>query len=176
MRGRAFKQRAFQIVSERPRCRYSSSMLLKARSANSGLDNVQFLHNNGESLNGRCGRSSRLCLQQYSLQHSPRKNQRSLTKEFCRVLRPGGTPVFQTPSQQNMKTVQGILHFLLGNRVLNLVRRIKYGIHRVMETHTLEKRQVLELLGEEGMRIIDAERFDSPGTAFIGHRYFATKI
>lgn len=30
----------------------SSSMLLEARSANSGLDNVQFLHDNGESLTG----------------------------------------------------------------------------------------------------------------------------
>jgi SAM-dependent methyltransferase len=153
----------------------SDAMLSEARSANAGFDNIQFLRNNGDSLAGITGGTVDFIYSNIVLQHSPRKNQRLLIREFCRVLRPGGTLIFQTPSHHNLGTVNGFLHLLLGNRILNIARRIRYGKTRVMEMHTIRKDEILKLLGEEGMSILDAERYDFSGTTFISYRYFAIK-
>jgi ubiquinone/menaquinone biosynthesis C-methylase UbiE len=153
----------------------SDSMLSEARSVNVELANIEFLRNNGYSLDSISDETVDLVYTNIVLQHTPRNNQRSLIKEFCRVLRRGGVLVFQTPSHQNMRTIKGVLHFLLGNRILNIIRRIKHGKLCVMEMHTIRKHDVLRLLREEGMTITDAERYDSAGISFISYRYFAVK-
>lgn len=155
---------------------FSEAMLAEARIANGGFDNIQFLSNNGNSLPGVADGSVDLVYSNIVLQHTPRKSQRLLIREFCRVLRPGGILVFQTPSHQNMATFSGILHFLLGNRILNVARRIRYGKGRVMEIHTIRKAQVLRLLEERGASVREIERYDSSGTAFVSYRYFAIKV
>jgi len=153
----------------------SDAMLSEARSANAGFDNIQFLRNDGGSLPFVADGTIDLVYSNIALQHSPRKNQRILIKEFCRILRPGGALIFQTPSHPNLGTVNGFLHFLLGNRILNIARRIKHGKTRIMEMHTIRKDEVLKLLTEEGMAILEAERYDPAGTAFINYRYFSIK-
>jgi ubiquinone/menaquinone biosynthesis C-methylase UbiE len=153
----------------------SDAMLSEARSANAGFDNIQFLRNNGASLSGIAAETVDFIYSNIVLQHSPRKIQRVLIREFCRVLRPGAILVFQTPSHQNMGTVNGFLHLLLSNRILNMARRIRYGKGHVMEVHTIRKDEVLELLAKEGMSVLETERHDSAGPAFISFRYFAIK-
>ncbi len=44
-----------------------------------------------------------------------------------------------------------------------------------MEMHTIRKDEILKLLREEGMSILEAERYDFPGPTFISYRYFAIK-
>jgi ubiquinone/menaquinone biosynthesis C-methylase UbiE len=153
----------------------SDSMLSEARSVNSAFPNIQFLRNNGDSLAGVADGTVDFVYSNIVLQHSPRKTQCLLIKEFCRVLRPGGTLIFQTPSHQNLGKVKGLFHFLLGNNILNILRRIVYGRTRVMEMHTIRKEDVLELLREEGLAVHEVERYDSAGSSFISYRYFATK-
>ena len=115
----------------------SEAMLSEARSANAELNNIQFLRNKGSSLASVRDGTVDFIYSNIVLQHSPRKNQCLLIREFCRVLRPGATLIFQTPSHQNMGTINGFLHLVLGNRVLNIVRRIRYGKGRVMELHAI---------------------------------------
>jgi ubiquinone/menaquinone biosynthesis C-methylase UbiE len=153
----------------------SEAMLTEARSANAKFDNIQFIHNSGDTLPGIDNDSIDFIYSNIVLQHSPRANQRLVIKEFCRALRPGGALVFQTPSHQNLMTIKGLLHFLLGNRILNLARTIKYGKTRVMEMHTFGKNDVLELLRKEGVSVVKVDRYDSAGQAFVGYLYFATK-
>lgn len=153
----------------------SDAMLLEARSANSDFSNIQFLRNNGDSLEGIDDNSVDFIYSNIALQHAPRKNQCLLIREFCRALRPGAALVFQTPSHHNALAVNGLLHLLLGNRVLNIIRRIKYGKGHVMELHTISKDLVLNILREEGMSVLEAERYDVAGIAYISYRYFAIK-
>lgn len=153
----------------------SEAMLTEARSANAGFDNIQFLRNSGNALPSVADGSVDFIYSNIVLQHSPRKIQRSLIGEFSRVLRPGGLLVFQTPAHQNLRTIKGFLHFLLGNRVLNIGRTIKYGKARVMEMHTFPKNDVLETLREGGASVLKVERYDTAGKAFISYIYFVTK-
>lgn len=153
----------------------SNAMLEEARSTNSAFSNIRFLRNNGRDLTDVAVGTVDFVYSNIVLQHSPKRNQRLLIKEFCRVLRPGGVLVFQTPSHPNLATVRGFLHLFLGNHILNVVRRIIYGKDCVMELHTLKKDEALRLLRQEGMSVIEAQRYDSAGTTFIGYRYFAVK-
>ncbi|HBI16258.1 MAG TPA: SAM-dependent methyltransferase [Desulfobulbaceae bacterium] len=153
----------------------SEAMLAEARAATAGYDNIQFLRTNGQNLECIADETVDFIYSNIVLQHSPRKNQRLLIKEFCRVLRPRGSLVFQTPSELNILTVKGILHLLLGNRILNIARRIKYGKTCIMEIHTIKKDEVFKILSEEGVALVEAERYDSAGTAFISYRYFCVK-
>ena len=153
----------------------SEAMLLEAQSANKAFGNIRYHQNNGESLENIGDESVDFIYSNIVLQHCPAKIQRLLIKEFCRVLRPGGTLIFQTPSHKNIRTLKGIAHLVLGNRILNLVRRIKNGKAGVMEMHTLRKTEVLRLLGEGGMSLCEAERYDAAGIGFVSYRYFARK-
>lgn len=153
----------------------SEAMLTEARAANSNFHNIQFVRNGGKKLPDVADDSIDFIYSNIALQHSPRASQSSVLKEFCRVLRPGGALVFQTPSHQNLTTIKGFLHLLLGNRILNLARTIKYGKRRVMEMHTFAKHEVLELLRKDGLTIVKVERYDAAGDAFVGFLYFATK-
>ncbi|WP_051390999.1 class I SAM-dependent methyltransferase [Paraburkholderia mimosarum] len=153
----------------------SDAMLTEARSANTSFDNIEFMRNNGSALPLIADGTVDFIYSNIVLQHSPRKIQRSLLREFSRVLRQGGVMIFQTPSHQNLMTIKGLLHFLLGNRVLNIGRALKYGKARVMEMHTFPKSDVLKTLEETGLSVLKVERYDSAGRAFVSYIYFVTK-
>jgi ubiquinone/menaquinone biosynthesis C-methylase UbiE len=153
----------------------SDAMLAEARAANTSFDNIQFVRNSGNALPSIEDKTVDFIYSNIVLQHSPRKIQRSLLAEFSRVLRPEGLLVFQTPSHQNLLTIKGQLHFLLGNRVLNIGRTLKYGKARVMEMHPFPKRDVLKTLEDAGASVLKVERYDSAGRAFISYIYFVTK-
>lgn len=152
---------------------FSAAMLAEAQAANAAIPNLRFLPNRGDDLPGIDDRSFDLVYSNIVLQHSPRKTQRALLAEFRRVLKPGGILVFQTPSHANTRTAHGLFHRLFGNGVLNVARRLRYGAGRVMEMHTLEKSEVLNILREEGLDVVHVERFDTAGAAFVSYRYFA---
>jgi ubiquinone/menaquinone biosynthesis C-methylase UbiE len=154
----------------------SESMLVEARAANAAVPNIDFVRGNGRDLRGLVeDRSVDLVYSNIVLQHSPAVNQRSLIREFCRVVAPGGVIVFQTPSHANTRTVKGVVHRVLGNRLLNIPRRIVYGKAGVMELHTLDKDEVVRILGACGMTVLATERYDSAGPAFVGYLYVAAK-
>jgi len=154
----------------------SEAMLAEARHANADIENIQFLCNNGENLVAIPDGTVDFIYSNIVLQHAPRKVQRLLVQEFFRVLRPGATLVFQTPSHPNIRTVSGFFHLFLSNRVMNIVKRLRYGRGHVMEMHTIRKNEVLNLFKAGGMSVFEVERYDSAGAAFVSYRYFAVKI
>jgi len=154
---------------------FSETMISEAKSANARFENIRFLNNNGVDLADLSDKSVDFIYSNMVLQHSPRHVQLSLIKEFCRVLRPNGILVFQAPSRQRLGTVGGALHFVLGNRFLNLVSRVRHGKSRVMEMHNLRKAVVEIVLQDEGMELLKAEINEYAGKAFKSYRYFSIK-
>jgi len=153
----------------------SETMLAEARAANRDRTNLDFIRGSGHDLAGIAAASVDFVYSNIALQHSPRATQQALLEEFCRVVRPGGAIALQIPSHLNLRTVPGALHAVLGNRVLNVVRRLRYGADGVMELHAFARPSVERLLRAGGMKIVDVERFDSAGPAFVSFRYYAVK-
>lgn len=153
----------------------SSSMLDEAKKANQDIKNIEFVHNTSENLQAIASDSIDFLYSNIVLQHMPKSRQEAYIQDFCRVLKPGGLMAIQTPSKVNLKAWQGWLYCLLGNKLLNIVRRLKYGPSGVMEVHSLPRHRVLEILQAASMEVIHIERFDSAGTAFESYRYFAKK-
>ncbi len=153
----------------------AESMLAEARAANAAYVNITFERNDPDNLASVASGSVDLVYSNITLQHALPATQTALIREFCRVLGPDGVLVFQTPSRENPRSLAGLLHRMLGNRLLNLVRRLRYGKDGVMEIHTLRRAAVLDLLASEGMEVIAIERYDTAGSAFVSFRYFATK-
>ena len=153
----------------------SESMLDEARSANSAVPNLEFQRNSGEDLGGIADESVDFLYSNMVLQHSPPDFQRRLVGEFCRVLRPDGVLVFQTPSHINTRSLRGLAYLLLGNRLLNLARRVVFGKDSVMELHSLRDNVVRQLLAEGDAPLAFAERYDAAGAGFVSYRYFAVK-
>ncbi len=153
----------------------ASSMLNEARKANHQIANIDFFHNTAEDLGLFSENTIDFLYSNIVLQHMPNYRQFIFIREFCRVLRPGGILVIQTPSKYNLKSWKGWLYLIAGNNILNMVRRVKYGPAGVMEVHALPKNVVLETLNQKGMNIIHVERYDSAGPAFESYMYFAKK-
>jgi ubiquinone/menaquinone biosynthesis C-methylase UbiE len=153
----------------------SETMLAKAAEDNADCQNIILVNNDGVTLPTITDSSIDFVYCNIVLQHSPKKIQSQAIREFCRVLRPGGVVVFQTPSHPRLSSIRGFLHTFLSNRILNAVRWLRYGKARIMEMHTMKIDEVLRLLLDQGMTIYDAERYDSAGTDFVSYRYVATK-
>lgn len=153
----------------------AEAMLVQARAAHVERPNIAFERNSGDSLVGVADASIDFVYSNIVLQHAPRKHQRALIGEFCRVLGTGGVLVFQVPAHANRRSLAGWLHALAGNRLLNLARRLRYGRHGVMEMHTMAKDDVLRLLGSGGMRVVEVEASNASGRTFVGYRYIAVK-
>lgn len=150
-------------------------MLEEAKSANAQFKNIEFRHNPDKNLGLLKDQSVDFVYSNIVLQHMPDTDQIGFIREFCRVLKPGGTLVFQTPSHGNLATWQGWAHRLLGNHLLNFIRRIRYRASLIMEIHTLPKTIVHKLLVSEGLRIEFTERYNSAGKPFESYRYYALK-
>lgn len=153
----------------------SETMLKEARTVNASFPNLSFIGNNGRELTDIKDGTIDFIYSNIVLQHSPQENQRLIINEFCRVLSQGGVVAFQTPSHHNLKTAKGLLYVILGNGILNFVRRFLHGKDRVMEMHALHKDEVVELLERGKLSIIAVEEFNSAGDAFIGYMYFASR-
>jgi len=154
---------------------FSQSMLEEARRANAGISNLRFERNDGRSLSAIPTGSVDFVYSVIALQHSPAGAQREIIREFGRVVAPGGAIVFQTPSRPNLGTASGVAFRVLGNRLLNLPRRVLHGKGRVMEVHALPREEVLRLLGACGFEVREVERYDVAGPAFESYRYWALK-
>ena len=153
----------------------SQSMLTEAQAQHKDFPNIEFLHNARSDLGSIPSSTIHFVYSNIVLQHMPAKRQLSFIGEFCRILRSGGITIFQTPGMNNLSTPAGWLHLLLGNRLLNIARRAKYGKHGVMEIHTLPRNEILATLDACGMSVAEIERYDSTGKGFISYRYYAVK-
>jgi len=152
----------------------SAAMLDEARAVNADLANVEFHRNDGATLSEIPDESVDLLYSNLVLQHMPRERQRAFIVDFRRVVRPGGVLVFQTPSSHDMSTLKGWFHRVLGNRGVNLIRRLRHGPDGIMELHCLRRREVLAALTKAGATVLDVERNTEAGRGFVSYRYMAS--
>ena len=153
----------------------SQAMIEEARANTRESGNVELVRGSGRDLRAIPAASIDLVYSNIALQHSPSDFQRGVIADMCRVIAPGGIVAFQTAAHANLRDPRGILHLVLGNRVLNVARRIVYGKRSVMEFHTVPKAEVLAILAAGGLTVRAVERYDSAGEAFVGYLYVATK-
>lgn len=153
----------------------SGPMLEEARSQNSHLDNIDFVHNTRSDLAVFPENSVDFLYSNIVLQHIPRKKQEKYIKEFCRILAVGGVLVFQTPSKPKANSLKGFVYLTSGNHLLNIARRIKYGRNSVMEMHCLPRRIALRMIRDEGLKVIGYSENGSSGASFKSYTYFAQK-
>lgn len=127
------------------------------------------------------------------LQHIERKYTESYLKEFIRILKPDGLLVFQIPSTrspdydvlatENVPVKKRPLHVRICSRILKRVplkKEILYslgfsGSPAIMEMHCFERSELEDYLRMQGGVILNTERYDAAGPAFISYRYYVTK-
>jgi SAM-dependent methyltransferase len=153
----------------------SQAMLDEARANTRESGNVELVRGTGMDLRAIPSESIDLVYSNIALQHSPAEFQRGVIRDMCRVVATGGIMAFQNAAHANLRDVRGVLHLALGNRILNVARRIVYGKRSVMELHTLPKSEVIAILGSGGMDVVSADQYDSAGQAFVGYLYIAIK-
>lgn len=107
------------------------------------------------------------------LQHMDNDLKRGYLREFVRVLKPGGVAVFTVPSHADWSP-KGLIR-RLPNRVLNVVRRRRYGYQSVMEFYPMH-RQVLEyLVAQTGAQVVSAEAEPMAGPPWTSFLYVVAK-
>jgi arabinofuranan 3-O-arabinosyltransferase len=90
------------------------------------------------------------------LQHLSRGLARGYLAEFARVLRPGGSLIFQLPTRPRW-TWRGVLHRCLPPPVLGFVQRRLLGYPAPMRMHGLSERRVGSLLARHGVQVVATE-------------------
>ncbi len=168
----------------------SAEMVEHAKSFNRHGDRCQYFVNQSDNLKIFEENSFDFIYTNIVLQHIEKKYNESYLKEFIRVLKPKGFLVFQMPSTLRpdyrpiiinanffLKMKDQLQHFLrrLGVRMDTLYRLGLADIPAVMEMHSFERSELEAYLKAYGGIVLEAERYDSAGPAFISYRYYVTK-
>jgi SAM-dependent methyltransferase len=90
------------------------------------------------------------------LQHLSRGLARGYLAEFARVLRPGGSLIFQLPTRPRW-TLRGVLHRCLPPPVLGFIQRRLLGYPAPMRMHGMPERRVRALLARHGVEVVATE-------------------
>lgn len=140
----------------------SAEMVKRAQELNAHLDNVRFLHGDGQHLNGVDDASATACISHVVFQHIPDPQiTLGYVREMGRVLRPGGWAAFQVsndPSVHHAKAtgVSGALRRALGREPRGRDNAAWLG-------SAVDLDELRAVAGEAGL---DAERIEGAGTQF----------
>lgn len=149
----------------------SRSMVEKARDLNAHISNLNFVENAQPNLAFVESESIDLIYSMITLQHVPPMLQRSYIAEFLRVLAPGGLAAFQV-AVAHTRDWRGWTHRLIPNRLLNPLRRRRYGNRAAFEMHVLAESDVWAIVSAAGKRIVHVEDYNVAGAGFLGRRFF----
>jgi len=89
------------------------------------------------------------------LQHMPPELARAYLAEFARVLRPGGSLIFQLPTHPRW-TVRGLLYRCLPPTALGVIQRRLLGYAAPMRMHGMAERRVRGMLAAHGVEVVAA--------------------
>lgn len=109
-----------------------------------------------------------------TLQHVDPRDSREYLKEFVRVLAHGGLLMFQLPSSPNNR-LMATLKRVLAKTLLRLFRVVGYIKRPIMVMHGIERDEVVELLEDQGVRVLEIVRDDAAGKGWSSFRYSVTK-
>lgn len=155
------------------------SMIDVATRMHAGVRGLQFRVNESSSLEWVPSDSIDLVYTRLVLQHMHPRYIRDYLVEFVRVLRPGGTLVFQLPSNDAAPIrVEGSgLKRLLPVPVIALIRSVR-SLREFprMEIHGLARDEVERLLAAAGAPVVDVVDDRAHGDETPGFRYCAVKV
>jgi SAM-dependent methyltransferase len=149
----------------------SGSMVENARRLNAHISNVHFVENAQNDLAFVESESVDLIYSLIVLQHMPASLQRAYIAEFLRVLAPGGLAAFQV-AVAHTPDWRGWMHRLIPNRLLNPLRRRRYGNRAAFEMHVLAESDVYSIVSAAGKRVVHVEDYNVAGAGFRGRRFF----
>ena len=109
-----------------------------------------------------------------TLQHMAPEYARAYLKEFTRVLKPGGSLVFQIPSHPAW-TIKGMMWRCLPLWLCGVLLRLKTRQAVNMEMHGIARRDVLDLLREQGTKVMGCRLNSEAGSDWVSYLYLVTK-
>lgn len=148
----------------------AQGMIDRAREFHTEVEGLSFRVNDRPDLAVFPSASFDFIYSSITLQHIPPALSKGYLREFLRVLRPGGTAVFQLPAANDDSTL-GRLHRLLPLCLVNMLRRLRYGTPAVMEMHAVPRCEVESLVAECGGEIVAILPDRSTGAGWVSWRY-----
>ncbi|MFI5104268.1 MAG: class I SAM-dependent methyltransferase, partial [Terriglobales bacterium] len=144
----------------------SPTMISLAKEFSRDLPQCRFLVNENDRLQGLQDDSFGFIYSSIVLQHIAAKYSRRYIAELVRVLKPGGTLVFQLPDTLRAGRVrQWRAKLALRSRLQSLLGRGKP--HR-MEMHCIQEADIRKLVRESGARVVDVRLTNSADPRFCG--------
>jgi SAM-dependent methyltransferase len=159
------------------------SMLAKARELSPPDRKLEYVLNQEENLGVFEDASFDFVYSNLTLLHMPPRISRRYLTEFARVVKSGGCVVFQMLSgrrRQHTTWRRPVLRVAPMRITDALVRwkvrrmAVKEG-RPVMEIYAVPKREVVELLRTNGLRVVLAREREEAGSVWLSCWYFATK-
>ena len=116
-----------------------------------------------------------------TLQHLPKKNIVKYVRELLRVLRPGGTLVFQLPAVprelENSWTKRLKYRFknLLPDFILMKYEALRAQNPLFLDMHGLSVRRVKKIIRQSGGRLLNIQSDQNAGPEWLSYQYVVTK-
>jgi SAM-dependent methyltransferase len=152
------------------------SMLELARQYNRQGDRCKYVLNESDNLQIFSANTFAFIYSNYVLQHMRPEYSLRYIQEFVRVLQPGGTLVFQLPSQ--VKGIKQRLKAAMPPEVIKSYRRLSgSGLPDgpVMETHTVPRHRVDRILIASGARVVHVRENPDHDARWRSQLYYVTK-
>jgi len=157
----------------------STAMVETARRLNRQGERVIFHVNERPDLSFLASDTFDFVYSRITLQHMQPRYARAYIREFLRVARPGGTVVFQMPSNPltpagQQSPMRRVLRELLPRRALDAWREWRYNRHATMAMWWIEVDEMVHFLRRCGGRIVDIRRDDSAGEGWESFSFCVT--
>ncbi|CAN5143232.1 hypothetical protein BH23GEM2_BH23GEM2_23480 [soil metagenome] len=149
-------------------------MLAAAERHNRHGDRIQFVHNTRPDLTKFGDAEFDLVLSHIVLQHMPSRVAVGYLREFLRVLRPGGSLIFQVPTARVQRRWRYALLSAFPT-VTNAYRRLRYGPSPHREMHLVPPHDVERTIHAGGGRILAIDHVDATGPEFQSSIHYAAK-
>ena len=153
----------------------SRPMLAAAERHNLEPERVSFIHNPRDDLRIFESESFDLVLTHIVLQHLPPSLAVAYLREFLRIVRPGGSIVFQIPTERIARKWRYAV-ITKFPWLLEAYRRLRYGPTPHMEMNPVAAKVIQATIGEGGGRILAADPDFSAGPAFSSATYYVCKL
>lgn len=150
----------------------SPTMIRMAKEFNQDLPGCQFQLNERDDLRLFPDGTFGFIYTSIVLQHIPRKLVERYLLELTRVLKPGGTFVFQVPESQKTPVIRQLRTKVALRRRLNrfLGRKNVYAFHMAM--HCFPEKDIRKLFAGQPVRVVDVKLTNSSTGSFNGDLRF----
>jgi trans-aconitate methyltransferase len=143
----------------------SPTMISMAKDFSQGLPQCRFLVNESDRLEGLQDNYFGFVYSSIVLQHIARKYTRRYITELVRVLKPGGTLVFQLPDALRASMVRKLrVRLALRSRAQSFFGKKPYG----MEMHCIQEADIRKLVQRSGARVVNVRLTNSAEPSFCG--------